>query len=68
VSVASVVEVEPAAKLYFRSEADSFEPVLAQTQERREDARSTYACDGTVYVFRRGGSCSIARSGPLKLG
>jgi CMP-N-acetylneuraminic acid synthetase len=48
-SVASVVEVEPAAKLYYAG----FEKV-AEGVERRQDARKTYACDGTVYGFRRG--------------
>jgi CMP-N-acetylneuraminic acid synthetase len=48
-SVASVVEVEPAAKLYY----SGFEKV-AEGVERRQDARKTFACDGTVYGFRRG--------------
>jgi CMP-N-acetylneuraminic acid synthetase len=49
-SVASVVEAEPAAKLYF----EGFWPVTGERKERRQDARPTYRCDGTVYGFRRG--------------
>ena len=48
-SAASVVEVEPAAKLYY----EGFEPVLGQDVEQRQQARRTFACDGTVYGFRR---------------
>jgi CMP-N-acetylneuraminic acid synthetase len=49
-SLASVVEVEPAQKLYF----EGFEPVMPGYEtERRQDGSQTYACDGTVYGFRR---------------
>jgi CMP-N,N'-diacetyllegionaminic acid synthase len=49
-SVASVVEVEPAEKLYDKDLC----PVLDWGgTERRQDAAKTYACDGTVYAFRR---------------
>ena len=49
-SVASVVEVEPAAKLYY----EGFVPVLPdEPVEQRQHAQPTYACDGTVYGFLR---------------
>jgi CMP-N-acetylneuraminic acid synthetase len=49
-SLASVVEVEPADKLYW----EFFCPVVDSGGiERRQDALPTYACDGTVYGFRR---------------
>lgn len=48
-SVASAVEVEPAAKLYYWG----FRRVEGRGVERRQDAEPTYACDGTVYAFRR---------------
>jgi len=50
VSMASVVRVEPAQKLYY---AD-FEPVTVAPLEQRQAAKPTFACDGTVYGFRRG--------------
>ena len=51
-SVASVIGVEPAAKLYYRR-ADAFESILTQTVERRQEAFPTFACDGTIYGFQR---------------
>lgn len=53
-SVATVVEVEPAEKLYYRNVGWGLTPVTRRRAERRQDAERTYACDGTAYAFQRG--------------
>jgi CMP-N-acetylneuraminic acid synthetase len=53
-SVASAIETEPVQKLYYEQER-MFAPVLSweESRERRQDARKTFMCDGTVYGFWR---------------
>ena len=52
-SVASLTEVETADKLYFRSDTH-LSSVTQSEVERTQLGRRTFACDGTVYGFRRG--------------
>jgi N-acylneuraminate cytidylyltransferase len=51
--VVSVVETESVQKLYFVTDADDVLLPVSIPVERRQDARKTYRCDGTVYTFRR---------------
>lgn len=51
-SVASVVETEPVNRLYYLGPGPRLVPAGIPV-ERRQDARQTFRCDGTVYAFRR---------------
>ena len=51
-SIASLVEVETAHKLYFYIDTHLY-PVLEDPVERTQLGQQTFACDGTVYGFHR---------------